>query len=98
MSKQTTSLAQALVYAVTYLNLRETDDDDDDVDALESIAGILADATAEELDALALAANQAAEDEAKGPNPRDEFLEDYRTWMECMLGDDEWDGNTRRSP
>jgi len=40
MSKQTTSLAQALVYAVTYLILRESGDDEDDVGALESIAGI----------------------------------------------------------
>ena len=98
MSKRMTSLAQAMVYAVIYINLRESSDDDDDVGALESIAGLLSGASAEELDALSQAANQAAEDEAKRPNPRDEFLEDYRTWMECLFGDDDWDGNTRRSP
>jgi hypothetical protein len=42
------SLADALVYAVTYINLRGAEaGDDDDVGALESIAGMLNCATDE---------------------------------------------------
>jgi hypothetical protein len=52
------SIADALVYAVTYINLIGAKDevyDDDDVNALESIAGMLNSATEEEQDALAAA-------------------------------------------
>src|SRR6202034_3993484 len=50
------AIADALVYAVTYINLRGGENEayaDDDVGALESIAGMLHSATAEEEDALA---------------------------------------------
>ena len=50
------AMANALVYAVTYISLRERDDLDSDVGALESIAADLRSATEQELDALAAAA------------------------------------------
>jgi hypothetical protein len=54
------SIARALVFAVTYLSTREDDaDSQDDVKALESIAGFLAEATDGEKDALAAAADLA---------------------------------------
>jgi hypothetical protein len=90
------ALANALVYSVTFINLRDSgddDEDDDDARALESIAAMLASATAEEKDALAAAAQRAFEDERDGP-AREEFLGDYATWMEDMFGDD-WAGNER---
>ena len=93
------SLADALVYAVTYINCRGLEDDesrydDGDVGALESIAGSLANATPEEQDALAAAAERALAGELGMAQPRAEFVEDYSRWMEDMFGD-EWDGNRR---
>lgn len=86
------TLADALVYAVTYINLRRGQgamDDDADVGALESIAGFLSNASIEEQDALASAAERALAAEF-----RDEFVGDYRTWMEDMFGEG-WAGNKR---
>ena len=91
------SIADALVYAVTYINLvgaKEEVYDDGDVGALESIAGMLISASEEENDALAAAAAKALADELKSV-PREEFVRDYRTWMEDMFGD-EWERNKRR--
>ncbi len=95
------SLADALVYAVSYINCRGLEDnesryDDGDVGALESIAGSLANATPEVQDALAAAAERALAGELDMAQPREEFVEDYSRWMEDMFGD-EWDGNRRIS-
>lgn len=86
------ALADALVYAVAYINLRGAEgamDDDSDVGALESIAGLLSESSNEEQDALAAAAERALATEF-----RDEFLRDYKTWMEDMFGEG-WVGNKR---
>ncbi|MCA9072583.1 MAG: hypothetical protein KDA84_26855, partial [Planctomycetaceae bacterium] len=77
------TIADALVYAVTYISLRggEKDfDDDEDVGALESIAAMLCSATRKEKEALALAADRAFTEEKNGA-AREEFLQDYGTWM-----------------
>jgi hypothetical protein len=94
------AIADALVYAVTYINCHGDKDDDDlsdqNVGALESIAGLLRDATPAELDALAVAAERALAAELTLPSPRTDFVHDYRHWMEEMfvIG---WVGN-RRAP
>jgi hypothetical protein len=90
------AIADALVYAMTYINLRECRNeayDDGDVGALESIAGMLDSATAEEQDALAAAAERALADEMNHA-PREEFVRDYKTWMENTIGEG-WIGNRR---
>ena len=89
------SIADALVYSVAYINFRKGDDAlDDDVGALESIAGILSNASAKEQDALAAAAERAFLAESSLATPREEFIEVYRTWMENMFGE-AWVGNKR---
>ena len=90
------SIADAIVYAVAYINAREGDDDtlDDDVGALESIAGYLSDATPDELTALADASRRAVESELSQAAPRPEFVEGLESWMEDMFGED-WTGNER---
>ena len=95
-TKKSNSIATALIYAVTYINLRDFDgeDSDDDVGALESIAGFLANCTAEELDQLSLAAKDAFNAEQRTAN-RQDFLDDYGKWMEEMFGE-EWEGNERQ--
>lgn len=92
------SLADALVYSVSYINCRAVDDDDsdDDVGALESIAAFLHTATPAEEDALAAAAQRAHIAEQAAPSSRPNFIEDYGCWMENMFGDG-WKGN-RRAP
>lgn len=88
------SIADALVYAVTYINLEENqNDEDDDVGALESIAAMLQSATEDEKNALSAAAEKALANELIHTS-REEFIRDYSTWMEDMFGD-EWDGNKR---
>lgn len=93
------AIADALVYAVSYINCRPIEDhesqyDDGDVGALESIAGFVAAATPAEQDALAAAAERALAAEIASPQPRSEFVEDYSRWMHDMFGD-EWEGNRR---
>ena len=95
--------ADALVYAVTWINIMGLrgafddceDEQDPEIGALESIAGMLRDGTGEEMDALAAAAERALAAEL-AHSPRKEFVDDYRTWMQDMFGDDEWIGNQRR--
>ena len=90
------AIADALIYAVTYINLRGGDNgvyDDGDVGALESIAGLLPPASAEEEDALAGAAERALAAEINHA-PREEFVRDYKTWMEDIFGEG-WVGNRR---
>jgi hypothetical protein len=93
------TIADALVYAVSYINCRPLDDsesryDDGDVGALESVAALLANASPDELDALAAAAERALAEERASPRPRPEFVSDYERWMEDLLGE-EWRGNRR---
>ena len=92
------AIADALVYAVTYINLRSgggEDYDDGDVSALESIAGELVSATEDEKSALAAAAERHLTAEREGAR-RPEFINDYSTWMADMFGDEEWEGNKRK--
>ena len=91
------ALADAVVYAVTYINLSEDEGDahlDDDVGALESIADMVREATAAELDALAAAAERALAGELDRPQPRPEFVSEYRDFMEDLVGEP-WEGNRR---
>ena len=91
------ALADAVVYAVTYLNLWEDEREeflDADVGALESLAGLLQGATAEEHEALAAAAERALAAELRSPQPREQFVSEYRTFMEDMIGEP-WEGNRR---
>jgi hypothetical protein len=93
------AMADALVYAVSYINCRPLDDhesryDDGDVGALESIAGFLVEATPAEQDALSAAAERALAAELASPRPRPEFVRDYSSWMHDMF-EDEWVGNRR---
>ncbi len=91
------ALADAIVYAVTYINLWEDEREeflDDDVGALESIAARLDKASPQEQDALAEAAERALAQELASPHPRDKFIADYRNWMEDMFGEP-WNGNRR---
>jgi hypothetical protein len=90
------SIADALVYAVIYIDSRDDPTEehvDDDVSALESIAGFLAEATEDEKDALAAAAQRAME-AAKAWPPHAPLVEQYAMWMENMFGD-AWIGNRR---
>jgi hypothetical protein len=93
------AIADALVWAVSYINCRPLEDhesryDDGDVGALESIAGFLHTATPAEEAALAAAAQRALAAEREGPSPRPEFLRDYERWMEDMFGEG-WQDNRR---
>jgi len=91
------SIADALVYATTFINLSAADHgeeySDDAVAALESIAGYLSAATEAEKDALAEAARRLLAQE-KNSAHRAEFVEDYTRWMEDMFGE-EWKDNRR---
>ncbi len=93
------AIADALVYAVSYINCRPLEDqesryDDADVGALESIAAFLHTATATEENALAAAAERALAAERDSPSPRSEFVQVYERWMEDVLGEG-WQGNRR---
>lgn len=91
------AIADALVYAVTYISLWDDRDEeflDDDVGALESIAGYLSDVTEAEKVVLAEAAERALAAEQSAPRPREKFVRECSTWMENMFGD-EWIGNKR---
>jgi hypothetical protein len=93
------AIADALVYAVSYINCRSLEDDesrydDGDVGALESIAGFLQAATAAEEDALAAAAERALASAREHPLPRPEFIHDYERWMEDIFSEG-WQGNRR---
>jgi hypothetical protein len=89
------TLADALVFAVSYIDSAPAsapDRIDDDVQALESIAAYLGEASAAELDALAAAADrQAHEARAAGD---DDTATKLDTWMEDTCGEP-WVGNQR---
>jgi hypothetical protein len=89
-------LADALVYAVAYINCRDNADlEDDDVTALESLAYVIKQATDAELDALSAAAKRALAEELASPYRRDNWVRDYSTWMEDLFGGEGWVGNER---
>ena len=92
------AIADALVYAVTYINCRPFDAYEsqihDDVGTLDKIAVLLRGSTIEVQDALAAAAERAMAAEQASSSPRPDFIEDYSRWMENMLGG-EWNGNRR---
>nr|WP_319396166.1 hypothetical protein [uncultured Desulfobacter sp.] len=76
------NIARALIYATTYINLRDEDcDEQSDVDALESIAGYLSECTAEEIVLLKSIAKEMALEEKKSFN-REDFVRDYENWVE----------------
>jgi hypothetical protein len=94
------SLADAIVYAVVYIDLRDDPGEeflDADVGALESIGYCLHQATEAEKDALAEAAERALAQERASDRPRKKFVESFQTWMQVMFGDDDWKGNKRKS-
>lgn len=86
------SIAESLVYAVAYLNLRGDGEsyatDDADVAALETIAGLLANCSLEEKQALRMAAEKLLKEELASL-PRNEFVELYQNWIEDMFGGEE---------
>lgn len=92
-------LADALVYAVSYINCRDEDGDetylDEDVKALEWLAHILRQTTDAEQDALAAAAKRAVMAELAAGAPADaKWVQDYSNWMQEMFVDG-WVGNDR---
>ncbi len=88
---QMKSIAEALVYAVTYINLRDDEStEENDVGALESIADILSNCTPKEKAALKEAAQRLLKQEMASAN-REDFVEDYQNWMEEMFPSDEDD-------
>ena len=85
-------LADALVFAVSYINCRDEDGDetylDEDVNALESLASIIREATPAEQDALAAAAKRALEGALEAGHPQDsKWVRDYSRWMQDMFVD-----------
>jgi hypothetical protein len=91
------SIADALVYAVSYINCRDAEDDDladDDIDAMEAITAYLSDATSAEQDALATAAKKALQEELSLNDPRQELIDDFSRWMEYRFSEN-WVGNDR---
>jgi len=90
------AIADALVYAVAFINCRPTDglESDYDCGALESIAAMLDNRNPGGEDALAAAAERALEAERSAGSPRPEFLQLYSCWMEDMFGDG-WHDNCR---
>ena len=92
-------LADAIVYAVSYIAHRVGDDDEtylrEDTKSLEFLAYLLQDCSDVELDRLAAAAKRALATElAAGAAPDSWWVRDYGRWMEDMFGDG-WSGNDR---
>jgi hypothetical protein len=94
------AIADVLVLAVTHINCRGEEGDeellDEDVPALEGIAFYLSHCTPAEEDALAAAAERAAVAERASRHPNAKVLHDYENWMEEMFVDG-WKGNQRVS-
>jgi hypothetical protein len=88
-------LADAVVYAVAYINCSDEAHMDDDVNARESVSHIIGQASDDELNALAAAAKRALAEELAAPLPRDSWVECYSTWMEDLFGGEGWIGNDR---
>ena len=95
------SIADALVYAVAYINCHEIEneesfDDTEDASgtAMSHIMAYLSHATPEEEEALAAAAKRALKEEQSLYYPQQEMIDFFERWMEYVLGGD-WDGNER---
>lgn len=91
------SIADALVYAVTYICTRDAEDEDlaeDDDSAISHIMAYLHDATPVEEDALANAAKRALAEEQSLITPQQTMIDHFSSWMEHMFGRD-WEGNDR---
>lgn len=81
------AIADALVYAVTYINIASGDDDrsDDDCGALESITGFLREASPAELQVLHVAVNRAIAAENATKSPRPDILNAYNDFIETII-------------
>jgi hypothetical protein len=93
------ALADAIVYAVSYINCRDDDGDEtylkEDADALGNLAYLLRDCSQAEMNALAEAAKRAhAALLAAGDPPDSRWVQDYNRWMEEMFVEG-WLGNDR---
>ena len=94
------AIADALVYAVTYICTRDTDDEDliaDDDSAISHIMAYLNDATSAEEEAIADAAKRALAEERSLITPEPVMIEHFSIWMEHIFGRD-WEGNERVYP
>jgi len=92
------SLADAVVYAVTYLNRTpSTGLDDEDVATLDILSAILQKCSEEEKDALSDAADRAFLAEHVGAH-RIDYMRDYLYWMQDLFGKEAWQLNSRRGP
>jgi hypothetical protein len=97
------SIADALVYAAAYIYCRATESEDSDEDeyldneddsAIDHIMAYLSQATPEEENALANAAERALAEEKSLNSPKEQMIVVLSKWMELML-DRDWDGNHR---
>ena len=94
------SIADALVYAVTYICTRDAEDEDliaDDDSAVSHLMAYLHDATPAEEDAIADAAKRALAEEQSLITPEPVMIEHFSMWMEHIFGRD-WEGNERVYP
>ena len=84
------SIAEALVFAVVYINQRDDEyGSDEDVHALESIAGLLSQCAPEEKAALKKAAERLHKELKDSKTDRKDVLSDYENWMMNMFPADE---------
>lgn len=91
------SIADALVYAVTYICTRDAEDEElieEDDSAAGHIMAYLSNATPAEQDALADAAKRALAEEQSLNSPQPEMVEHFAVWMQHVFGPD-WGGNER---
>lgn len=90
------SIADALVYAIAHVACREESEDfeSSDDEAMSHIMAYLSDATPDEEEALAAAAERALAEEQSLHYPQQEMIDFFRNWMRCVFGPD-WDGNQR---
>ena len=88
------SIADAIVYATAYIGCREETEESDDDAVFEHIMAYLSNATAEEEDALAAAAERALAEEKSLQHPRQEMISFFEKWMQIVSRWD-WEGNRR---
>ena len=90
------SIADAVVFTVAYLHCREAKEGtlDEDGSAIEHVMAYLSEATTDEENALAAAAERALLEEQSLERPSQAMIGVFSKWMELTLGRD-WDGNRR---
>ena len=91
------TITDALVLAIAYIDFRRGDDEsllNDDVRVFESLVAILRDATAEERQQIATAAERALTQAQASPNPPSELISCLQSFMEDMSSNS-WTGNDR---